>query len=181
MRRALDRRSAEERFRRVFSHLGAVTAYARRRGSKDAEAIAAEAMTIAWRRLADVPADDPRPWLYATARNLVRAEARRAAQAAAPHVQEPEQVAPAPELHELDPRLRGALRSLSRLDLETLLLVAWEDLTPAQASKSLGINPAAFRVRLLRARRRLRARLDEGAGESRPTAPVAQLDVEGTR
>jgi hypothetical protein len=56
----LDRGAAEERFRAVFSHLGSVTAYARRRGSRDADAIAAEAMTIAWRRLADVPHDDPK-------------------------------------------------------------------------------------------------------------------------
>src|SRR3954447_1407066 len=72
----LDRHLAEARFRAVFSHLGAVTAYARRRGSPDADAVAAEAMTIAWRRLADVPEDDPLPWLYATARNLVLAERR---------------------------------------------------------------------------------------------------------
>jgi DNA-directed RNA polymerase specialized sigma24 family protein len=56
-----DRKPAEERFRAVFSHLAAVTAYARRRGSADADAIAAEAMAIAWRRLADVPQDDPLP------------------------------------------------------------------------------------------------------------------------
>src|SRR5258708_27526620 len=72
-----DPQSAEARFGAVFSHLGAVTAYARRRGSHDADAVAAEAMTIAWRRLADVPSDDPLPWLYATARNLVLAETRR--------------------------------------------------------------------------------------------------------
>ncbi|HET7808888.1 MAG TPA: hypothetical protein VFK71_10330 [Gaiellaceae bacterium] len=35
-----------------------------------------------------------------------------------------------------------------------------EDLTSAQAARSLGINPTAFRVRLLRARRRLRAKLE---------------------
>ncbi len=58
----------EARFRPVFSHLGAIRVYARRRGSLDADALAAEVMTIAWRRLADVPEDDPRPWLYATAR-----------------------------------------------------------------------------------------------------------------
>jgi DNA-directed RNA polymerase specialized sigma24 family protein len=70
----LDRHAAEARFRDVFSHLGAVAASARRRGNNDADAVAAEVMTIAWRRLADVPVDDPRPWLYATARNLLLAE-----------------------------------------------------------------------------------------------------------
>jgi RNA polymerase sigma-70 factor (ECF subfamily) len=173
-----DRRAAEERFRTVFSHFGAVAAFARRRGSKDADGLAAEVMTVAWRRLADVPHDDPRPWLYATARNLLLAEARRSAQATS-ELREPEQLSPAPELSQIDPVLEEALRSLSRLDREALLLVAWEDLTPGQAAKALGINATAFRVRLLRARRRLRARLDESA-DIKQTVAVAQLDVEGT-
>jgi RNA polymerase sigma factor (sigma-70 family) len=169
-----DRRPAEERFREVFAHLGAVTAYARRRGSRDADGIAAEAMSIAWRRLADVPRDDPLPWLYATARNLLLAERRAARRGAA--AAGSELSVPAPELHELDPQLDRALRSLGPADREALLLVAWEDLAPAQAARALGLKPTAFRVRLLRARRRLRAALDE---ERRP-APLVQIDVEGT-
>jgi hypothetical protein len=46
-------RAAPWRFRGVFPHLGAVAAYARRRGSRDTERVAAEVMAIAWRRLAD--------------------------------------------------------------------------------------------------------------------------------
>src|SRR5206468_3559313 len=148
MTHAFDRRSAEERFRTVFVHLGAVTAYARRRGSSDADAIAAETMTIAWRRLAAVPQDDPLPWLYATARNLLLAEARRTARRA--RLREAEQTAPAPELHELDPQLERALAALRPLDREALCLVAWEELTPSQAAHALGMNASAFRVRLLR-------------------------------
>ena len=169
----IDRRAAEERFREVFAHLGAITAYARRRGSRDADGIAAEAMSIAWRRLADVPRDDPLPWLYATARNLLLAE-RRATSRVAASEQEPS--VPAPELQELDPQLDRALRSLGPTDREALLLVAWEDLAPAQAARALDVNPTAFRVRLLRARRRLRAALEE---ERRP-AQLVQIDVEGT-
>lgn len=176
MNPGVDRRAAEERFHAVFAHLGAVTAYARRRGSRDADAIAAEVMTIAWRRVADVPSDDPRPWLYATARNLLLADARRALRG---DLVGPEPIAPAPDVQTLDPALAHALRSLSRLDQEALLLVAWEDLTPTQAAKALGINPAAFRVRLLRARRRLRATLEQ-RDDGRAPAPVAQLDVERT-
>ena len=69
-----------------------------------------------------------------------------------------------------------ALRSLYPTDREALLLVAWEDLAPTQAARALGLNPTAFRVRLLRARRRLRAALEE---DRRP-APLVQIDVEGT-
>jgi RNA polymerase sigma-70 factor, ECF subfamily len=169
----IDRDGAEARFREVFAHLGAVTAYARRRGSADADGLAAEVMTIAWRRLADVPRDDARPWLYATARNLLLAERRRASRTAA--LAESESVSQ-PEPPELDPELASALRSLSPLDQEALLLVAWEELTPSEAARALGINPAAFRVRLLRARRRLRAKLDE----PRLAPHLTPLDVEGT-
>ena len=164
----------ETRFRRVFAQLGAVTAYARRRGSLDADALAAEVMTIAWRRLADVPEDDPRPWLYATARNLLLAELRKAAterrhrhELAAPEV--------APEVHELDPELARVLNELSPLDREALLLTAWEELTPTEAAHALGIKPTAFRVRLLRARRRVGAKL---AGSV--TAPDTKLTMERT-
>jgi len=162
-----DRSAAEARFAGVFNHLGLITAYARRRGAHDPDALAAEAMAIAWRRLADVPSDDPRPWLIATARNLVLADRRRHGvstadlDGVAPAAVE----LPAPAL-DLDPELERALRSLSASDREALLLVAWEDLTPSAAAASLGISAAAFRVRLHRARRRLvhaletRARLD---------------------
>ena len=177
MTETLDRYAAEARFRSVFSHLSAVAAYARRRGSKDAEAVAAEVMTIAWRRLADVPRDDPRPWLFATARNLVLADLRRAASVSANEIAD--HAAPPPDVLELDPTLGTALRSLSRLDREALLLVAWEDLTPTQAARSLGINPAAFRVRLLRARRRLLAKLED-ASAGRRCEGNAHLDMETT-
>jgi RNA polymerase sigma-70 factor, ECF subfamily len=118
-----------------------------------------------------VPADDPLPWLYGTARNVVYAEARSRRRSAPG---EPS-TAPAPEVRSLDPELDRALRALRDPDREALLLVAWEDLTPTQAAAALGITPTAFRVRLYRARRRLRATL----ASSQP-APMPQLDVEGT-
>lgn len=77
---------------------------------------------------------------------------------------------------ELDPALADALRSLSPVDREALLLIAWEELTPSEVARALGINPTAFRVRLLRARRRLRANLDE----PRLAPHLTHLDVEGT-
>ena len=151
------RSAAEARFAAVFGHLGLISAYARRRGAHDADGLAAETMAIAWRRLADVPSDDPRPWLIATARNLLLAERRRCALP----VEDLGQVEltateelPIASL-ELDPGLELALRSVSAQDREALLLVAWEDLTPSAAAASLGISAAAFRVRLHRARRRL--------------------------
>jgi RNA polymerase sigma-70 factor, ECF subfamily len=157
-----DRSAAEARFADVFTHLGLITAYARRRGAHDPEELAAETMAIAWRRLADVPLDDPRPWLIATARNLVRADRRRRGASAADLAGVEPAALPAPSV-DLDPELEAALRSISAQDREALLLVAWEDLTPSAAAASLGISAAAFRVRLHRARRRLVYELESRA------------------
>lgn len=145
--------SPQVRFQRVFEHLQAVADYASRRGSPDPEALAAEAMAIAWRRIDRVPIDDPRPWLFVTARNLLMAERRREARrnVADRALVQPETAPPAPST---DPSVTAALQELAPHDREALILIAWDNLTPTQAARSLGITPVAFRVRLLRARRR---------------------------
>jgi RNA polymerase sigma factor (sigma-70 family) len=153
-----DRNGVEARFAGVFAHLDFISAYARRRGARDPDGIAAEAMAIAWRRLADVPEDDARPWLIVTARNLLLAEHRREPASARQPLADVDVEAPAEPLPvelDLDPELARGLRALSEKDREALLLIAWEDLTPALAAASLGVSPTAFRVRLHRARRRL--------------------------
>jgi RNA polymerase sigma-70 factor (ECF subfamily) len=152
----------EARFKRLFDHFGLVSAYARRRGCLDGEEIAAEVMAIAWRRLADVPEDDPRGWLLGVARNLAYADWR--GRRASGRLQDGPELGvdeePSMLSSEVDPGLSAVLLSLSLPEREALLLVAWEDLTPAQAAVSLGISATAFRARLHRARRRCRAALD---------------------
>jgi RNA polymerase sigma-70 factor (ECF subfamily) len=175
------RRVAEARFAEVFAHLGAVTAYARRRGAVDPEEIAAETMAIAWRKLSEVPVDDPRPWLFATARNTLFADRRRRARQAPSSVAEQALAVLTADSCDgqpmVDPELVAALRTLREADREALLLIAWEDLTPALAAASLGISQAAFRVRLYRARRRcyraLALSLVQGA-EPRPISPTLE-------
>ncbi|HEX4009614.1 MAG TPA: hypothetical protein VHX62_13200, partial [Solirubrobacteraceae bacterium] len=76
-----DRSAVEARFAGVFVHLDFISAYVGRRGARDPDGIAAEVMAIAWRRLADVPAADARPWLIVTARHLLLAERRSEPQA----------------------------------------------------------------------------------------------------
>jgi RNA polymerase sigma-70 factor (ECF subfamily) len=154
-RRATD----EERFDAVFVHLDAVARYARRRGARDPDDVAAECMTIAWRRLEDVPADDPLPWLLGCARRVVLSQRRREPGTVSLEGV-PEAPFHAPEPVGLDGPLRVALLRLAAIDREALLLIAWEDLTPAQAARALGIHPVAFRVRLHRARRRAARALD---------------------
>jgi RNA polymerase sigma-70 factor (ECF subfamily) len=165
-----DRNAVEGRFAEVFVHLAFLSGYARRRGTRDPDGIASEVMAIAWRRLADVPTDDARPWLIVTARHLLLAERRKEPPSAGQSLGDIELTAPADQLSpelDLDPALARALRALSEQDREALLLVAWDDLTPALAAASLGISPTAFRVRLHRARRRLSDRLTK-----RPTPPT---------
>ena len=55
--------------------------------------------------------------------------------------------------------MHEALGQLSAEDRELVTLIAWEGLTPAQAAAALGVPPGTARVRLHRARTRLRAAL----------------------
>jgi RNA polymerase sigma-70 factor (ECF subfamily) len=170
-----NRELREDRFRLVFAHLSKVSDYARRRGSVDAEGVAAETMAIAWRRLEGVPEDDPRPWLYGTARNLVYAEQRKRPPLSDVTRQElesiPEKAHISAEVYALDSQVACALRNLSPADREALLLVAWEDLSPRLAAEALGITPVAFRVRFHRARRRFVRALAEHASTSSVNEP----------
>lgn len=169
----------KENFVKVFRHYGLVAAYSQRRGSRDPEGIAAETMAIAWRRLDVLDPDDCRPWLIVTARNLLFEEyrARRRSEPIDPHTFEI--VAPEAgfdlETESLNPDLNLALAALAPIDREALLLVAWEELSPAEAARVLGIRPATFRVRLHRARRRLRQNLVP-ASISRPETLKVPLE-----
>ena len=60
----------------------------------------------------------------------------------------------------LYPAARRALARLGPGERDLLLLVEREGLTVADAARALGISPVAGRVRLSRARRRLRTELD---------------------
>lgn len=163
----------------VYQHEPAIVAYCRRRGSRDPEGLAAETMTIAWRRIADLNTSDCRPWLIATARNLLLEEYRSHRGS---YTMDPESFAlvdprhePAFEVESLDPQIDRSLAALSPADREVLLLVAWEDLTPAQAARSLGIRPSAFRVRLHRARWRFKKAFENPSYEqSSPSSIPAE-------
>ncbi|HUJ65125.1 MAG TPA: sigma-70 family RNA polymerase sigma factor [Acidimicrobiales bacterium] len=73
----------------------------------------------------------------------------------------------------LAPQLRSAMATLRATDRELLLLVARDGLTPAQAGAAVGMNPNTARLRLSRARQRLRSVLVEPT----PTEPQEIPDV----
>jgi RNA polymerase sigma-70 factor (ECF subfamily) len=128
----------------------------------DADDVVAETYAIAWRRRASIPPDAELGWLIGVARRVVlnqrrgerRLEALRA-RLSARH----DAAALDPSELIADDELRAALRTLAVRDREALLLTTWFDLSPTAAAAAVGITPSAFRMRLARARRRLRAQL----------------------
>lgn len=144
------------RFEQLFrANYGRVLAYARRRGSNDAEDVAAETFLIAWRRLEAVPRDEL-PWLLSVARRVLANERRRSATQKRVVAEAANEPAVSAEVdHGLDPALRAALLQLSQTDRELLTLVAWDGLTAAEAGRVFGMSSVGVRVRLHRARRRL--------------------------
>jgi RNA polymerase sigma-70 factor (ECF subfamily) len=134
-----------------------------------AEDVTADAFLVAWRRLDDAPdkPDDVRAWLFGVARhcllNTVRGQGRRDALAVrvaetVPSARWADGLDADPVAQRID--LAAAWRRLSETDQEALSLTVFEDLTSAQAAGVLGITPASYRLRLLRARRALRRPLD---------------------
>lgn len=164
----------EARLEALFrAHYRDVAAYVRRRAEPDlVEDVVAETFLVAWRRLDQVPGD-ARPWLLGVARKTLATQRRSTARR-----------------HSLLTKLEGAqgrsdreqpgelsvaeaLGRLSEKDREAITLVAWEGLSPNEAALVLGQSSVAFRVRLHRAKRRLRERLEarQHTREARSSAP----------
>lgn len=155
-----------EEFESLFdAHFRAVSAYALRRASRsEAEDAVAETFLVAWRRLDKVP-ENARPWLFGVARRMV-ANQRRAARRRGALSQRLSRE-PGGEWESSTDRapVLEALTRLSERDRELLLLIAWEGLSIPEAAVALGCSAGAAKVRLHRARRRLRSeleRLDRG-------------------
>jgi RNA polymerase sigma factor (sigma-70 family) len=147
----------------VRRHEIAVHAFlARRAGRQAADDLLGEVWVRAFaaRGGYDPAHADARPWLYGIARNVLRAHWRTRpltdpAAAAGP-------VDPWDDVVErLDSAARArpviaALRALPAPEREAFLLVAWEQLTPAEAAAALGVPQGTVRSRLHRARAALR-------------------------
>jgi RNA polymerase sigma-70 factor (ECF subfamily) len=153
----------------------AVLRYSLRRSTsrEDALDVVAETFAIAWRRRADLPVEPEEvgPWLFGIARlclaNTARGTARagRLGERLASSLFDAAVPDPA-SVHEGQADrllMRRVLEQLSAEDRELITLIAWEGLTPAQAATALGLSAGAARVRLHRARTRLRKALDTSA------------------
>jgi RNA polymerase sigma-70 factor (ECF subfamily) len=146
------------RFEALYAaHNAAVRTYVRRRvDSQDADDVVADVFVVAWRRLRAVP-EDPLPWLLGVARRVMANRWRGVARQAALRdrmISERPSLAPAASVTAQSRNVFRALSAMREKDRETLLLVAWEGLKPAQAAEVLGVSPNTFSARLSRARRR---------------------------
>ena len=173
----------EARFQRLCAaYTPDVLAYALRRTSReDAADAVAETFLVAWRRLDELDEHYALPWLYAVARRVLlsqrRSSQRQRAIAERVAAAESSALPPSPEPFAASSRLREGLTSLSEKDREALMLAAWEELPSREAARVLGCSATAYRIRLHRARTRLREKLgDPDTGSFRPSPASARTE-----
>jgi DNA-directed RNA polymerase specialized sigma24 family protein len=166
------------RFRALFdAAYPAVRRYVLYRGviGDRADDVVAETFLVAWRRLDDVPDDDPLPWLLGVARNVWLNQQRgdRRYAALLRRLPLPAFTPPPGESGELG-AVSEALGAIDAEDQEILRLVAWDGLSAARIGEVLGCSPGAARVRLHRARRRLAAEMAKRSGDGGQTSHEKQ-------
>ncbi len=156
--------------------------YLRRRADDDvaSEAFSDTLLTL-WRRLDDVPKDDPLPWSYGVARRCLANQRRRRDR----RLRLVDKVARLPPTPDSDPQaivadddgvVARALGELSEHDAEIVHLWAWEQLEPREIAIALDLTPNAVSVALSRSKRIMRSALDRqdpgGAGQKRDEADI---------
>jgi RNA polymerase sigma factor (sigma-70 family) len=159
-------------FTAVFDrHCAEILRYAYARlGPQFAEDVTAETFLDAFRRRSsyDRAWPDARPWLYGIAirhiRRHRRVEARRlrllgSALADGPTEDHSDRAMERVTAERLRPRLATVVAALPPQDRELLLLVAWAELSYAEAAAALGTTVSAVKARLHRIRVRMRRQL----------------------
>jgi RNA polymerase sigma factor (sigma-70 family) len=152
-------------------------AYLQRRvGLDDAADLLSETMVVAWRRVTELPTDPERTrmWLFGIARgtlaNHTRSARRRHTLFQRARRERQQQAAPSDKGLEV----RDAITRLNPNLAELIRLVHWDGLSLVEASEMLGISASTARGRYARAKRQLRAALQEPPGPpaDRSDAPV---------
>ena len=159
------------------AHYRDVAAYVRRRAEPDlVEDVVAETFLVAWRRLDEIPAD-ARPWLLGVARKTLATQRRSLARRRSLLTKLEGAHRPSEREQSGELGVAEALRRLSEKDREAITLIAWEGLSPKDAALVAGQSPVAFRVRLHRAKRRLRAHLEARERSREGTLELAAGEV----
>jgi RNA polymerase sigma factor (sigma-70 family) len=162
-------------------------AYAIRRAAnaEDAADVLSETYLIAWRKLEKIPpGDSARLWLFGVAANVLRrgVTRHRSSEALierlATEPPDTGHIESAGREDQTTRALRAGLASLPPRDREILTLTAWEGLTPKQIAAATGTPTNVVRVRLHRARSRLKRRLTH-AQTTTPDTEAAILTAKG--
>lgn len=145
-----------ENSRGVYGALWLVT-----RNRHEAEEIAQEAFLKVWERWDHIAGlDDPRGYVYATAMNVWRSRARRAAVA----VRKVAHTLPADDALELVEAHDAVVRALAPLPERQRAALVLTDLlgfTSEEAARAIGVRASSVRVLAMRARDRIRLSLEE--------------------
>ena len=161
------RRRFEAAYRELYEPICGYTLRRVRHPDDAAEAIA-ETFATLWRRFDACPqSEELRPWLFGVARRVIANQRRGNRRRTALGERLAASIDPAAGetagTHEETSAFARAFAALSEPDRELLSLVAWEGLTTDEIAVALGTNRAAVRLRLHRARRRLRDTLTRTA------------------
>lgn len=157
-------------------HVRAITSYAVRRcnNSEEVADLVAEtfmtALGAANRYKPEMPT--ALPWLFGIARRVLYRQRRKAAGAARLrikagnvyprfHGSEEDAITAAIDASRQAPALAAAMDRLPASEREVLELVAFDGLAPSEIALVLGVTPNAARLRLSRARKRMRTWLDD--------------------
>ena len=181
-----ENRSDEDRFQELYKQTRHdLLAFVRRRAAspEDAADVLAETYLVAWRTADALPdGDRARLWLFGVARNLLLKTARQArvrnalSERLAAELRATGSDHAAMIHHARRGELRAALAELSAQDREILTLSAWEGLSPREIATVIDSQASTVRVRLHRARKRLRRQLDQehwSPGAVPPIHPTA--------
>jgi len=167
----VDRVEFERLFRDTRDDLMAYLV-SRCRDPQQAADLFSETYLIAWQKLSSVPSGEhARLWLFGVARNLSLKgfRQRRIADALVERLGAELLVAASAETvvdENADEALHAALGALPERDREILLLTAWEGLTPSQIATVVETSANVVRVRLHRARARVKRHLSARAKAS---------------
>jgi RNA polymerase sigma factor (sigma-70 family) len=162
-------RSEPQAFALVFDrHWPRIHAFCTARAGTAGEDLAAEVFRIAFdrRHRYDRACHDAAPWLYGIATLLLRQHFRteprgaRALARVAARLKTDEPLGRL-EAQMLGPELAAALAALPAADRDALLLLAWAELDYAEIARALDIPVGTVRSRIHRARRRVRAHIED--------------------
>lgn len=179
----------EVKFRALFAtYSRPLLAFALRRftSPNDAADVLAETMSVAWRRIEDVP-DEPetRLWLYGVARNIIsnvhrgnRRRDRLATKLASQlhgNVEWPTDV----DWENVEP-INHAMSLLNQNEREVLRLTVWEMLSPSEIAVVLDLKSETVRTQLHRARTKLRTVLTNEINEMKRECETGHVEAESS-